>query len=193
MSHMLRLSNTFKDFPVLSLRNGSPVATVQGQIINPNNLKIEGWYCKDHFSNRTLILLTEDIRETAPQGFIVDDHDVLAEPEDLVRLSSIIRIKFVLNGKKVITTNGSNVGKVGDYAIDIDSMLIQKLYINQSLVKSINGGAVIDRQQIVEINDKAITVRDTEVPVESPFKQLLKVRNKVTPAYPSASSSFTKE
>jgi len=54
------------------------------------------------------------------------------------------------------------VGKVNDYAVDTSGMFVQKLYITQSLFKSLAGGNVgIDRSQIVEITDKKIVIHDT--------------------------------
>lgn len=194
MRHMLRLARTFRDFPVLSMRNSTQVATATDSVINPNNLKIEGWYCKDSVSKKTLILLSQDIREVSPQGFIINDHEVLAEKEDLVRLSKYINLHFALFNKKVVTSNGRTMGKVTDYAIDTEAMLVQKLYVSQTLAKTFQGDAVIDRRQIVAIDNKTITVRDTDVPIEEPISQLLKVKHRVAPAYPSPSSaSSTKE
>lgn len=159
---MLKLSSTITDQPVLSLRSGGPIAVTTGPIINPNNLKIVGFYCKQSARDKqTQILLTEDIREWVPQGFAVNDHDSLSPPEDLVRLKQILAINFQLIGKSVYTQNKRRVGKVNDFALDDASFLIAKLYIGQSIVRNLSGnGLAVDRNQIVEINDKRIIIRD---------------------------------
>ena len=146
-------------------------------IINPNNLKIEGWYCTDHFNKSTLILLTKDIRDIVPQGLAIDDYDRLSEPEDLVRLQEILKINFELIGKHTITDQKRKLGKVSDYAADTNSFTVQKLYINQPMYKNLTGGQLsIDRSQIVEITDKHIMVRDVDVKVGSPVTALLGIR-----------------
>ena len=62
------------------------------------------------------------------------------------------------------------LGKVLDYAVDPESMKVQKIYASQSLVKSLTGGSLsIDRDQIVEITNKEIVVQDAAVRVEKPL------------------------
>ncbi|HEY4964352.1 MAG TPA: hypothetical protein VIH90_06705 [Candidatus Saccharimonadales bacterium] len=158
---MLLLSNDLVRKQVLSLRSNSLIATIQSAIINPNNLKIEGFYCRDSYDKSQLVLLTQDIRETIANGYIVNDHDVLARVEDLIRLRDIININFVIVGKQVTTITKSRVGKVTDYSTDLDSMFIQKLYVAQPVYKAFgSGNMIIDRTQINEITPKKIIIND---------------------------------
>ena len=159
--YMLQLSGMILNRPVLSLRTGTQIGTVLGPIINPNNLKIEGFYCHDDASRQQRILVAQDIRDILPQGVVVNDQDVLVEPEELVRLKDVMAINFELIGKQVVTTDKSKLGKVGDYAVETTSMYVQKVYVSQSLFKSFSGGNLgVDRSQIVEITDKKIVVHD---------------------------------
>jgi len=158
---MLQLSASLLNKPVLSLRTGQPVAQVSSALINPNNLKIEGFYCTDRFSANTLILLYQDIREFIDKGYVVNDHDVLSEPQDLVRLADIIKINFQLIGKPVVTISKEKVGKVADYATETQTMYIQKIYVSQSLLKNFSGGSLsVDRNNINEITDKKVIIND---------------------------------
>lgn len=158
---MLQLSNSLIGQPVLSLRTGAPVATTVQALINPNNLKIEGFYCNDRFSGQQLVLLSQDIRDLIPQGIVINDHDVLAEAADLVRLKETIGQGFTLIGKQVDTVSGTKVGKVGDYATDNGTMYIQKIYVTQSVLRSFtNGSLSVDRTQINEITPKRIIIND---------------------------------
>lgn len=137
------------------------VATVTTPIINPNNLKIEGFYVQDNRDKRQLILLYQDIRELIDRGYVVDDHDVLVEADELVRLKKVLDIDFQLIGKQVVTTDKEKVGKVSDYAVEVNSMMIQKIYVSQSLMKSLTGGSLsIDRSQINEITPKRIIINE---------------------------------
>jgi|GEM_PF-160519 len=158
---MLRLSESLLERPVMSLRTGQQVATAHEPIINPNNLKIEGFYCSDRFSKERLVLLYQDIRDVIPQGFVVDDHDVLTAPEELVRLKKILDIGFTLIGKPVVTVSKERIGKVSDYATEVETMYIQKIYVTQSLLKSLSGGNLgVDRSQINEITDRKIIINE---------------------------------
>ncbi len=158
---MLKLSETLFNQPVMSLRTGQAIGKTTGLLINPDNLKIEGFYCEDKFSKDELLLLYQDIRDVIPQGFIVNDHDVLMQPRDLVRLKDIIELDFQLLGKPVVTLNKNRLGKVIDFATEIETMYVQKIYVSQGLLKGITGGSLgIDRNQINEITDKKIIVND---------------------------------
>ncbi len=158
---MLQLAETILDKSVLSLRTGTPVAEITGPIINPDNLKIEGFYCQDNVDKQQLILLYQDIRDVLPQGLVIDDHDVLVSAEELIRLRDVIELKFELIGKPVETVNQEKVGKVNDYALEATTMFIQKLYVSQSILKSFTGGNLsIDRTQIHEITPKKIIINE---------------------------------
>jgi uncharacterized protein YrrD len=158
---MLQLSASIINRPVMSLRTGSEVATAIAPIINPNNLKIEGFYCNDRFENKELILLYQDIRDIIPQGIVIDDHDVLTEAEELVRLKDVLELEFELIGKPIETTSKEKVGKVSDFAVETTTMTIQKLYASQSILKSFTGGSLsIDRSQIVEITNKRVIINE---------------------------------
>jgi sporulation protein YlmC with PRC-barrel domain len=160
---MLQLSAALLKKSVLSLRTGSPIASITGLIINPDNLKIEGFYCEDRFDKQQLVLLSQDIRDILPQGYVVNDHDVLTDPEELVRLQKIMELDFTLVGKPVITVSRDKLGKVSDYAAETSSLYIQKIYVSQSMLKSFTGGSLsIDRSQINEITPKQIIVNDIE-------------------------------
>jgi uncharacterized protein YrrD len=158
---MLQLSASFLNQPIVSLRTGGEVAGVTGVIINPNNLKIEGFYCEDGHAKTPLVLLTQDIRTIMPQGFAVNDHEVLVPASELIRLKDLIRMSFQLIGKQVVTVEKHKIGKINDWAADTNTFYIQKLYVGQSILKSINNGQLsIDRTQIVEITNKKIIIQE---------------------------------
>ena len=171
---MLQLSASLLNKSVLSLRTGTPIATVTAPIINPNNLKIEGFYCQDRFDKKQLVLLYQDIRDMLPQGYVVNDHDVLTEPDELVRLKKVIELEFELIGKQVVTMSKVKVGKVSDFATETQTMFIQKIYVSQSILKSLTGGSLsIDRTQINEITPKRIIIneliKNAPVPATAPI------------------------
>lgn len=158
---MLKLSSALINKPVMSLRTGAPIALTTATLINPDNLKVEGLYCSDHFNNQVMILLYQDIREISPEGFVVDDHESLSDPPDLIRLKDVIALNYILMGKPVVTTSKEKVGKISDYAVEIETMYIQKLYVEQSLLKSFTGGSLsIDRSQVQEVTDRKIVIND---------------------------------
>ncbi len=157
---MLKLSQSFIGKEVLSLRTGGPIAVVTQAIINPDNLKIEGWHVLDK-SDERLILLSSEVRDIIEQGIAVNDHSALSPAEDLIRLQALLELDFELIGKPVTTQSGKKLGKISDYAVDSSSLFVKKLYASQSIVKNFAGGTLsIDRTQIVEITTRRIIIED---------------------------------
>lgn len=157
---MLKLSESLLNRPVLSLRTGQQVATTTGMILNPNNFKIEGFYCNDRFDRGELVLLYQDIRDLIPQGLVVNDHDVLVAPDELVRLKDLVKLDFELLGKPVVTLSKKRLGKVVDFATEIETMYIQKIYVSQGLKGITRGNIGVERNQINEVTDRTIIVND---------------------------------
>lgn len=170
---MLILVNKLAHRPVLSLRTGGVVAYAEDIIMNPNNLKVEGLYCEDRFNKELKVLLTQDIREIISKGLIVDDYEVLAEQEELIRLQDVIDLQFELIGKTVITNKKRRLGKVADFSLDNTSFYVQKLYVSQSMLRKLGGSLSIDRSEIIEVTDKKIVVKDPLKPLRERFKNTL--------------------
>ena len=163
---MLLLSKSLYNRPVMSLRVGRPIAVAVEPIINPHNLKILGWWCKTPGATKQQVLLSEDVREVMPDGLAINDVDALSHTDDLVRHNVILGLHFQLIDKKV-KTKRSKLGKVSDFAYDNQAMLIQKLYVARPLTKLLasEDTLIIDRNQIIEVTDRYILVRDADVKV----------------------------
>lgn len=163
---MLRLSNNYLNKPILSLRNGAVVGNAITPLINPSNLKIEGWYAENSYEKGTYILPVSEVRESITKGLVVNDHEALTHPEDMVRLKETIELEFELIGKSVITESKKKLGKIADYAVDDSSYYIQKLYVDPPMVKSLmSEQMIIDRTHIIEITNRKIIVQDLTIQV----------------------------
>jgi hypothetical protein len=160
---MLKLSSNLHNLTVLSLRSGGPVALATTPIINPHNLKIIGWWCKAPGHMESLVLLQDDVREENAKGLAIDDEEDLTQPEDLVRHKDVLDINYDLIGK-LVKTKRSKVGKVSDFSYN-DGMFVQKLYVERPMHKvfTTEDTALIDRNQIVEVTDHYILVKDTDI------------------------------
>lgn len=160
------MSQSLYKQPVISLRLGAPLAVAVEPIINPHNLKIIGWWCKAPAATKQQVLLSEDVREVSPAGLMVNDDNALSHSDELVRHNEILGIHFQLLDKTV-KTKRQKLGKVSDFAYDDGGMLVQKLYVTRPLTKLLakEDTLIIDRNQIIEVTDHYILVRDTDVKV----------------------------
>ncbi len=155
---------------IISMRIGRAIGVTTEIIINPNNLKIEGWFAQDLDTKKTVILLSQDVRGFVEQGFAVNDHDALSDPDELIRLKELLKLNFTLIGKIVVTDHRRRVGKVVNYSLNDSNFYIQKLNINQSILKNFSGGEIIvDRSQILEITDSKIRISEATAQDSAPM------------------------
>lgn len=167
---MLTLGQPLIGKNIMSLRIGRAIGQVGQAIINPNNLKIEGWHATNLDTKKYVILLSQDVRDILTQGFAVNDYEALTNRHELIRLKEVLAYNFSLIGKQVVSDRRRKIGKVTDYAFDKDTFFIQKLYVGQSIFKSFSGGAlIIDRSQIIEITDKKIVVTEATAQDAAPM------------------------
>jgi len=149
----------------MSLRLGGQIATAVEPVINPHNLKILGWWCKENGTPNPAVLLAEDVRDSNVHGLAVDDESTLCVPADLVRHKEILDIHFRLLDKPV-KTKRSKLGKVSDFSYN-EGLFVQKLYVARPMTKILasEDTLIVDRTQILEVTDHYILVRDTDVTV----------------------------
>lgn len=159
---MLKLSKSLMNQPIMSLRSGSQIAVAIKPIINPHNLKILGWWSKGA-GGQNQVLLADEVREIMPSGLAVNDEEALSTLDDLVRHKEILGISFDLMDKPV-KTKRHKLGKVSDFSYN-DGLFVQKLYVARPLRKvfTTEDTLLIDRNQILEVTDHYILVRDSEV------------------------------
>ena len=159
---MLFLSTKLSNIPLLSIRNAGRIGLVLKPIINPHNLHVDGFYCQVPHSQKPVILLDMFVRELSPSGLITNEHNDLSEPEELVRLQPILKLQFDLVGKTVISGN-KKLGKVAEYAVDKDSLFVQKLYVQPPAWASFSQSRLtIDRQSVLEVTQSSIKVSGPE-------------------------------
>ncbi len=162
LSNMLMLSKSLINRPIMSLRSGVQIGSAVRPVINPHNLKILGWWCK-LAGGQSQVLLADNVREVLPNGLAVNDESALSPSDDLVRHREILDTHFELTGK-LVKTKRQKLGKVSDFSYN-EGMFVQKLYVARPLRKvfTTEDTLIIDREQILEVTDHYILVRDTEI------------------------------
>lgn len=157
---MLILAKQLYEVPVMSLQTGAEIASTQEAIIDPGVLDIVAYRLKGpRLQSDDILLLTRDIREVSDIGFIVDSSDELMQEDDLLKVKEIINLHFQLVGLDVIDDTKRSLGKVQDYSVDPMTFTIHQLHVKRPLLKSLQtSDLIVNRKQIIEINNKAIVV-----------------------------------
>lgn len=162
---MYVLASQLKNLPVMSIQTGQAIAHIEQPIINMANLEVMALNCNLGRSKpKEGVILLRDVRQFSGDCIIVDSFDDIEDPSEIVRLKAVVKAGFNPIGKNVVNESGDKLGKVEDYTINLKTFMIQKLYVHQSLVKSLlYNSLVIDRTQVIDITPKSITVKDARV------------------------------
>ncbi len=159
---MYVLASKLESLPILSLQTGETVAAIQRPVIDTANLELPAYLCQAAHHDQPLLLMSRDIRQTAPDCIIIDSEEELTETNEVVRLGPLLEQDFIPLGKVVVTDLGRQLGHIEDYTINTETSRIQKLYIRQSILRSLLGSSlIVDRAQIIEVTPRQIIVRDT--------------------------------
>ena len=170
--------------PVLSMQATGQIASIGSPIIDPTSLKIIAFRLTGPLVNKAAanILDVSSIREYSRYGMVIDSIDELVEPDDVVKISEILKLNFVLNDLKVETKKGSKLGKVSDYIVTDDNFSVQQIIVKRPLIKGfIDPELTIPRKEIVEINDYKIIVKDEEKIIKEKVEKEEFIPNFVNP------------
>lgn len=166
---MYMLASQLRNLPIISLQTGQAIGQIKKPLIGMSRLNVVALSCqvstKPKLQN---VILLRDIRQLATDCIIIDSDEDIEEAGEIVRLQESLNQNFNPIGKHVVNEDGNRLGKVEDYTINMHSALVQKLYVNQPLWRSVLfNDLVIDRSQIIDINTRQFTVKDASI------KQLL--------------------
>ncbi len=179
---MFMLASHLGNMPVMSMQTGEAIAVLVRPLIDLSSLNVIALRCKGARTPTSSVILLRDVRQFASDCIIVDSFDDIVDAREIVRLRSIISTDFNPVDKPVFTDSSHHLGKVEDYTINLETYDLQKLYIHQSLIKSvIYNNLVIDRSQISNVTSKRIVVRDAVTTTSLLAKARELTRRRVAP------------
>ncbi len=163
---MLMKDSDLQNYPVLSIHMSGMIAKTTDAIIDPNDLKIVGFFVngpKVGTGDCGNILQVVDIREFSNLGMVIDSEDELVNSDDVIKLQEIVNINFQLIGKKVETRKKTKLGKVASFTVNPKNFQIQQIIVQRPLMKSfLDPELTIGRSEIVNVDDEKIIVKDEE-------------------------------
>ena len=166
---MLIPADNLTHMPVMSLQTGSELARTKTALIDPRTLTILAYEVSGPLLDRQpSYLRVVDIREIGNLGFIVDSSDEFVGLDDVIKLKEVHDFGFELNGITVVDEHHRKLGKVHGYVIEAGSFTIQQLQVKRPLLRSLNDTELlVNRSQIVNVTNDAITVKDATAPPEA--------------------------
>ena len=173
---MLILGSRLIHTPIMSLQTGTRLAHTAKPIIDPANLRIVAYEVEGPLlAENPSFMRTADIREYGRLGMIIDSNDELIGLDDVIHIKQLVELKFPLIGLQVIDDQKRQLGKVDDYTLDTGDFLIQQINVRRGLIKGITDtGFLVNRSQIIEINNNAIIVKSPSVKSVEPVMQAIR-------------------
>lgn len=173
---MLILGSRLIHSPVMSLQTGTRLAHTVKPVIDPGNLHILAYEVDGQLlTEKPSFIRTKDIREYGRLGMIIDSNDELIGLEDVIQIQKIYALQFPLIGIQVIDEHRRKLGKVDDYTLDTGDFIIQQLNVRRGFIRGITDtGLLINRSQILEINNTSIIVKAPSVKSAEPVMQTLR-------------------
>ena len=159
---MLISSSELISFPVLSLRTGGRIAQVENLIVNPYNLSTQAFKLKGYAleNPKDSYLLPRDVREISRLGIIIDDSEEIVRSADIIKLRQIIELDFKLVGLPVFDQHNRRVGRVTDFTLDHDDLLVYQLVVKRPFLKDLlDPELLIHRSQIAELSQHRVTIK----------------------------------
>lgn len=165
---MLVMNSRLIGTPILSIQIGAPIGRITGSILDPHTLKIVAFRLEGPLIKENNLLDVKSIREYSNYGMVIDDIDELVTDSDIVRIQEVLKLNFKLIGLKVETKKGSKLGKVSDFSVTSEDFLTKQIVVKRPIVKSLNDPElIISRQEIVEITDYKVIVKDEEKTIKA--------------------------
>ena len=161
---MLVTSSRLLGAPILSVQAGGPIGQISDFVIDPDGLKIIAF----RLSGRSIpksanILDVSSIREYSTYGLVIDSDEELISPNDVIKIQDVINLNFKLINLKVESKKGSKIGRVSDFSVTDNDFIIQQIIVKRPALKSlIDPELTISRNEIVEVTDYKIIVKDEE-------------------------------
>ena len=158
---MIFLSSDLISKTIFSLELGDDIAVIEEGIINPETLSIVAFKVKSPELNYQAVVFADDIRETHPEGFVVDGmKNIVPFDANLVRLQQVLKLNFDIFKLKVEDSEGKRVGAISEYAFNTDNFQINRLYVKPKSLKDkiIDKTIAVGRGQIVKLSNKRIIV-----------------------------------
>lgn len=173
---MLILGSRLLHTAVMSLQTGTRLASTLNPVIDPLNLRILAYEIEGPLlSESPSFVRTNDIREYGRIGMIIDSNDELIGLDDVIQIKKVYELKFKLIGMHVIDDHKRKLGKVDDYTLETGNFLIQQLNVRRGFIKGITDtGLLINRSQIIEINNDAIVVKAPSVKSAEPVMEAIR-------------------
>lgn len=142
----MRKSKQFVAMPVISLEEGQQIGIVKGLVINPAQRAVaalvieqKGWFKEQKFIPYT------KVRSVGDDAITVDRNNNVQKSASLPEIVNLLKEKTEITGSRIVAENGTVLGHVDEYYVDLESGEIVGLEFSYNFISSVmKGRAFLD-------------------------------------------------
>lgn len=154
--------------PVVEDDSLRALTTVKDLIVDPERGKVLAFVVD---ANRNLIIMPMDVISWH-DVLHVHSRDVIIPGDDVLRVQTVQKNGGRVFGNRVETKDGKYLGKVVDYAIDSQLMILKKIFVAKGFMGLVKYDTrVIASKNILEILPEKIIVKDDMGTVKEAVKE----------------------
>jgi sporulation protein YlmC with PRC-barrel domain len=142
--------------PIVSEAENAAIGRVWNMVLHPDNGQVVALSL--NFEPKEIIVPL-DIRGWYNE-IIVSSSDVIIDRHEVLRVQQVLDMGRFFLGARVETSSGVSLGRVLDYAIDIEQLLLTKILVGKSFLGLFRyQQRLFSFQDIVEVKKDVIIVR----------------------------------
>ena len=157
------MQKSFREFlgiPIRDRLNKGLLGKVGDFIVNPANGEVLAFFTR---RDRRLLLPTVDVSKVVGGTVWVENPEALATPDEIIRISEIIKLNIPIFGNKVFTVSRQYLGEVVDFRLETNGWVLTKINVAKKILVVSTEKKLVNSSQIVRIKSNEITVRDAVV------------------------------
>ena len=153
---------------VLEYSSGQLLAMISGIVVDPDTGMVEAFWVKPlTLPYKNAILKTSDIVEFKKHLYVKGDR-VLAQAEDLIRISEILEDGRVFLGAGVQSEGGNSYGKCINLTFDTQTYALKQIYSRKSILGLITlDERIFSYNDIIKVLPESIIVNDDSTKKET--------------------------
>ncbi len=134
-----------------------PLTTVKDLIVDPENGKLLAFVVN---LSKNLIIVPFDIISWK-EVIRIHNGDSIIEGNEVIRIAEVQKRGVKIFHNKVETKDGQKLGKVNDFSVNSNSLMLQKLYLSKGILGLVRyESRIISAKNIIEILPEKIVIKD---------------------------------
>lgn len=149
--------------PVISLAEGNEIGKVKELVVNPVDkvvaaliIEQKGWFKEQKF------IPYGKVRSVGTDAITIDQSSNVQKSTSLPEILKLTKDRHTVTGAKVVAENGTVLGIVEEYYVDIDNGTIVGLEISGNFISSIMGGKAFIDSSFIQTFGRQLLIANNE-------------------------------